>query len=337
MKHQPLVSVILPVYNGEKFLKSAIDSILEQTYTNFELIIINDGSTDNSESIIRSYKDSRIKYVINDHNIKLIATLNKGIALAKGEYIARMDADDVSLPRRFEEQVNYLQSHQAIHGCGTWAQVVDNEGKATGRIKNIDTPDLLSCCTFFTCPLAHPSVMFRREVMLDNLYDPNAVNAEDFELWHRLCQKGYKLTNIPRYLFQYRWHESNISKTQYEKGLMSRTRVLKSDIEDLLDREITEAEIGLHYFSFQMYGFGQKKQATISLEQLKKEREWFELLSDSNKRQRRFPMVAFDALLLSRWCVLCISSKKYYMLPFISLPLLNIRVLSGCLRLLMNK
>ena len=106
---KPLVSVLMAVYNGEKYLLEAIESILNQTYTNFEFLIINDGSTDSTEEIILSYSDQRIRYIKNEQNLKLIASLNKGLDLAKGKYIARMDADDISLPDRLEKQVNFLE------------------------------------------------------------------------------------------------------------------------------------------------------------------------------------------------------------------------------------
>ena len=113
-----LISIILPAYNAEKYLKEAIDSILAQTYTNFELIVINDGSTDKTEEIILSYQDSRIRYIKNEKNLKLIRTLNKGIGLAKGKYIARMDADDISLPHRLKEEVEFMEAHPNIGEIG---------------------------------------------------------------------------------------------------------------------------------------------------------------------------------------------------------------------------
>ena len=111
MNNLPLITVLMPVYNGEKYLQQAIESILKQTFTDFEFLIINDGSTDNSENIILSYDDSRIRYIKNEENLRLIRTLNKGIELAKGKYIARMDCDDISLPYRFEKQLKEFQNN----------------------------------------------------------------------------------------------------------------------------------------------------------------------------------------------------------------------------------
>ena len=116
---KPMVSVVMPVYNGSKYLKEAIDSILNQTFTNFELIIINDGSTDNSEDIIFSYQDRRIYYLKNEHNKGICITLNRGLDNARGKYIARMDCDDISMPQRLAKQVNYLERHRDVGALGT--------------------------------------------------------------------------------------------------------------------------------------------------------------------------------------------------------------------------
>ena len=115
----PAVSVVMPVYNGEKYLRESIDSILNQTYTDYEFIIVNDGSNDKTEEIILSYNDNRIRYIKNEKNLQIVKSLNRGIELAKGRYIARMDADDISLPRRFEKQITFMENNLEIGVCGT--------------------------------------------------------------------------------------------------------------------------------------------------------------------------------------------------------------------------
>ncbi|MFT5919102.1 MAG: glycosyltransferase involved in cell wall biosynthesis, partial [Granulosicoccus sp.] len=129
MNEIPLVTVLLPVYNAEKFLEQAIRSVLDQTFTEFEFLIINDGSTDRSEEIIVSFNDSRIRYIKNETNLKLIKTLNKGIEFASGKYIARMDADDISLPTRFEQQVALLEKQPEIGVCGTNCIIFTTKGE----------------------------------------------------------------------------------------------------------------------------------------------------------------------------------------------------------------
>jgi glycosyltransferase involved in cell wall biosynthesis len=123
----PLVTVLMPVYNGEEFLHEAIESILKQTYLNFELLIINDGSTDSSENIILSYPDTRIRYIKNESNIKLIATLNNGFALAQGKYIVRMDADDYSVKERLQKQVAFMEANPEVTLAGSWFETIGDE------------------------------------------------------------------------------------------------------------------------------------------------------------------------------------------------------------------
>lgn len=206
----PKVSVILPVYNAEKYLNEAIDSILNQTFTDFELIIINDGSTDNSEKIIDSYNDDRLIKVNNDVNLKLIATLNKGIDLAKGEYIARMDADDISLPERFNKQVKFLDEHKDYVVVGSNYEAFGDES----FISNLPTQDEhIRLELFFSNPFAHPSVMMRKEILTKKniRYQTKYLHMEDLALWFDLSKHG-KCSNLSENLLRYRVAGQNISK-----------------------------------------------------------------------------------------------------------------------------
>ncbi len=206
-----LISVILPVYNGEKYLKEAIESILNQTYTNFEFIIIDDGSKDSSLEIIKEYEkeDERI-VVVSRENKGLIATLNEGMERAKGKYIARMDQDDISLPERFERQIKVMKNNN-IMVCGTYTKVIDEDGKyiKDGIVPTQDdeiVKKLLEC----TNPLFHPTVMFKK---FDNIfYNEFAHNCEDYELWLKYTEIG-KIENLPEYLLKYRIELSSITNS----------------------------------------------------------------------------------------------------------------------------
>ncbi|NGP46765.1 glycosyltransferase family 2 protein [Bacillaceae bacterium SIJ1] len=155
------VTVLMPVYNGAKYLSEAIESILNQTYKEFDLLIINDGSTDNSEEIINRFSDDRIKYIANDKNIGLIRTLNKGICLVRSEYIARMDADDISLPMRLEKQIKFMDEHQDIAVSGTSVLVFNEKGTIGKSIVSKDSNEIKTRLLFH-CALMHPSVIIRK-------------------------------------------------------------------------------------------------------------------------------------------------------------------------------
>lgn len=318
MRKSPEISVIMPVYNGERYLRYAIESVLAQTFKDFELIIVNDGSTDSSEQIIRSFEDERIVYLKNESNLRLIATLNRGIDAAKGNFIARIDADDRCLPTRFEKQIKFLNANKDIALCGSWAYLIDSDGKRIGKMKNACSPGVLNCLLFFTCPLMHPSVMGRTSVFKRNKYDADKLHIEDFELWNRLSRKGFNLANINEYLIDYRWHESNVSVKNSDVQYRAKCNLIKGQISELIGREPSPKEIALHEFSFRLYDKGHKCDAIPSVSELAEERNWLMELSAANDNAMQFGKSDFRAVLLSRWIVCCVAFGKY--LQLLSLP-----------------
>jgi glycosyltransferase involved in cell wall biosynthesis len=210
---QPLVTVLMPVYNAERFLSEAIDSILNQTLTNFEFLIIDDGSTDNSLNIIKSYADSRIKLVQNEKNMGITATLNKGIHLAAADLIARMDADDISYSERLLKQYNYLKHHPDCALLSTQARVI-TEDKQTEYIDNTNG-DFFYYNLTFSSPIFHPSVMYRKKAVQEvGMY--TVPYSEDFELFWHLSRK-YKLYNLPEVLLDYRNNSASLHQVAKKK------------------------------------------------------------------------------------------------------------------------
>lgn len=201
----------MPVYNGQDYLKEAIDCILDQSYTHFEFIIINDGSKDRSDEIIRSYSDSRIKYH-NQENKGLGATLNIGLGLCTGKYIARQDQDDISHLDRFKKQVEYLEQHSNVLLLGTRAKIFeDNSDKVQYHIHATHPADL-KFDLLFDNPFVHSSVMFRKSAIeLVGNYNPDRNLYEDFDLWSRFSEKG-DVANLPEILVDYRHHDKGLSK-----------------------------------------------------------------------------------------------------------------------------
>jgi len=206
----PLVTVLMPVYNAEKYLREAIDSILNQTFRDYEFLIIDDGSTDESNSIIKSYKDERIRLIENGQNIKLIATLNKGIDLARGKYIARMDADDISLPERLQRLVDFMEANSDTGLCGSFLNVMGSNNDRVVKFRT--THEEITFRLFFTNCLAHPTIMLRKSVLTDNnLHYPGSLHAEDYSMWVKMSRLT-RLAVIPEVLLTYRVHDSNISE-----------------------------------------------------------------------------------------------------------------------------
>lgn len=207
----PKVTVLMSVYNGEKYLKEAIESILNQSFSDFEFLIFNDCSTDSTREIILSFNDSRIFLTDNKKNTGSSKTLNKGIGIARGKYIARMDADDISLPTRLEKQVKFFDAHPEAGVCSTWIKFTDNNELFCPPVDHEE----IKIDLFASNALAHPAVMIRREMFIKYglNYNETLLYAEDYELWVRCCQY-FKLYNIPEQLLRYRRHAGQISSAK---------------------------------------------------------------------------------------------------------------------------
>lgn len=213
------VSVVMPVYNGERFLQEAIESILDQTFKDFEFLIINDGSTDQSEEIIRKYAqiDERINLIINTKNLGIAEATNVGIAHVRGEYIALMDQDDISMPERLEKQVVFLDTHPEICAVGGNTAVLDEDGRIHNRRPVLTSPVLIRWELLFCNQLRNPTVMMRREIFTKNrLRYENFSPLQDYRFWLKLNMQCW-LANMPENLVTYRLHHDNASISQSDK------------------------------------------------------------------------------------------------------------------------
>lgn len=214
---QPLISVIIPCYNASDFLREALDSIVNQTYKNLEIICIDDCSTDGTAQILTEYslKDNRIVIIKNEENLKLIRTLNKGITLAKGDYIARMDADDMCSLNRFEIQLNYLIDNPNCDIISTGAREISEDGK----FLRLNMPRQLTAygstfASFFFTPIGHALLLCKSEVLKENhfRFEDYCFHTEDYELWTRLVRKNKNLDNIYQALYDYRINSKSVSR-----------------------------------------------------------------------------------------------------------------------------
>ena len=231
LEMNPTVTILLPVYNGAAYLRETLDSLLQQTCHDFELIIIDDGSRDESARIIQSVNDNRIRFYRQD-NRGLAATLNRAIELSRGEFLARQDQDDVSLPHRLESQLNYLVSHPNCGLVGTWAEIVSGTEKTGRAHRHAAENYCLKFDLLFDNPFVHSSVMLRKSaVEAVGMYstDPSRQPPEDYELWSRLSRK-WEVANIPEVLHIYR----EISTSMSRDGVNPfRNRVIDISVENL--------------------------------------------------------------------------------------------------------
>jgi glycosyltransferase involved in cell wall biosynthesis len=215
----PKVTVLMAVYNGERYLREAMESILCQTFQDFQFLIINDGSTDNTRDLILSYDNTRIMLVDNKHNVGQTRSLNRGLELAAGELIARQDADDVSEPERLDKQVAFLNRHPEVALLGTWYKEIDVQGTVIGDRKlPCDTTDIRWSLLFF-CPFVHGSVMFRKSVVSEQIgfYNEAFAYAQDHELWYRIARR-LPVANLPEPLVRYRITPWSMTATYGDRG-----------------------------------------------------------------------------------------------------------------------
>jgi len=236
----PNISVIMPVYNGGVFLKEAIVSVLNQSYSDFELILLNDGSTDNSEEIIHSLSDERIRYIKNEKNSGLIATLNRGLSESRGKFIVRMDQDDISLPNRFQKQIDYLSQHPQVAVVSSKLMLIDENGNDKGcwndDYETTSPSEIEMRMPKLNC-IGHPTVMMRVEIIKHFGYNSYYKNSEDWGLWLTLLSNGYVIAKIDEVLVKYRIHEK--STTVGENKINVSKKIIRFKRSYILNKLVT--------------------------------------------------------------------------------------------------
>ena len=247
------ISIIMSVYNGSRYLRESIESILNQTYRDFEFIIFDDASTDDSASIIESYNDPRIVFIKNDKNYGLTLNLINGVQLAKGKYIARIDSDDVAFDKRLERQIDYMETHTDIDVCGSLANAIDSNGRKRYIIRvPVNDKEIKENLIFGNC-IIHPSVMMRKSLFEKHQYDASFRTCQDYNLWSE-CICDCTFANLNEVLLGYRVNFDGISrserkspdkryatlKTIYERNIGRRFNCLDDKEVTILSRVVSE-------------------------------------------------------------------------------------------------
>lgn len=299
----PLVTVLMPVYNAAPYLEQAIRSILEQTFEDFEFLIINDGSKDASGEIIQSFKDKRIVFINHEKNSGIVVTLNEGLTAARGKYIARMDNDDISLPRRFEEQIAFMESHPEVGVCGTaFAAFGSNE---TVYKMPVNDPEIRAFMLMHN-PIGHPTVMMRTSVVREYgiAYRESDTPAEDYRMWYDLS-KVTQLHNLPDTHLYYRTHASQMSSSMngLQKEKVNKVRVLQL-IDNGFDLTVDEQKMYCRILDadsqFQGYSM------------LTKVLKLMNKIYAQNLKLNAFNSSVISELFSVRWALLVNSIKKHY-------------------------
>lgn len=271
MSSPPLISVLMPAFNAGPYIGEAIQSILNQSCPDFELLVLDDGSQDNTREIVLSFTDKRIRYLPSSRNSKLVATLNRGLDLVRGHFIARMDADDLSLPQRFERQIKFLQENPDVGCVGTGFRTL-------GLPQDYDVlydqrPGMVQAQLLFDCKIAHATVMMRRSI-LDTYpirYNPRYMHVEDFDFFHRLSLIT-RLCSIPEVLYLRRHHDSQVCYTERNHQVKIERILRKKIFSSLFPEAFTGAE---DFYTFERY--------FVQRDQPENEYEWVKALNQAEK------------------------------------------------------
>jgi glycosyltransferase involved in cell wall biosynthesis len=300
------VTVLMPVYNGERYLSDAMESILKQTFTDFEFLVIDDGSSDRSVDIVRSYADPRICLLENGKNRGLIATLNRGIAHAKGEYIARMDCDDISLPKRLERQVAFMDAHPGIGISGSWIKTFGELTSVTIRFPT--EPERIRCINFLNSCVGHPSIIMRLAAVkkYNIYYDPAYCHAEDYALWVNAL-KNFDIANIGEVLHLYRQHPGQVT-VQHLKTQTDTINRIRRDLLSDLGIEASEDEFALHlWLASPTLIRAQTMSQDVCEKLVAVAGGWFKKLKRANDERRLYPEPVFSSILFGQWVTICMQ------------------------------
>ena len=301
----PILTVVMPVYNGEKYLKEAIDSVLGQTFEDFELLVINDGSMDQSLPIIASYKDNRIRLLNNEVNRGIPYTRNLGLKEAKGKFLTWMDCDDISLPQRLELQMNFLRERREYGGCGTW--LVRFKGDIEHHVyKAQANPDFLKATMLFKTSIPNATVMLRlSEVRRFGLvYNENLPIAEDYEFILN-CSRYFKFSNIQKVLYRYRDSETSIMN-KYDSNEDGSFEVLKKVYVQslgMLGISPSEGQLNLHRLIASRQVFGEMEDYVECY-------KWLLFIKTTNQKKKLYPKKVFNRVLRNQFFF--ISKKASY-------------------------
>ncbi len=288
----PKLSVIVPTYKGARFIGETLASILGQTFSDLEVLVIDDASPDNTVDVVSAIKDSRIRLIRNESNLGVAHTRNKAAALARGQYITPHDQDDLSEPTRFEKQIALLEANPTINVVGSWVRTFGDSDEVWQYPVHVED---LKCRFLFGCEIAHTSAVVRASAVpvLSNLYDPDVALCSDYELFSRMSLIG-GVANIPEPLVRYRRHKDALSNTA--SAAMARcARTIHIRLLSQLNLSPTDAELDLHD------AIGRSAADYSDRQQLKAIGDWLLKLQSANAAKRLFPARRFRKFLYERW------------------------------------
>lgn len=296
----PRVSVFIPAYNRETLIGDAVGSVLAQSFGDFELIVVDDGSTDRTCEIVSAFGDPRVRLVSNGANLGIPASRNRGLELARGAYLAILDSDDRMLPDRLRRQVAFLDAHPDVALTGSWGRFIDDTGRPTGR-KRIQpvAPAHVDATLLFRCCISNRSVMGRTAVMRAYGYDPDFVRCQDYDLFVRMSDR-HRLANLPEILVEARQHSGQITRATADIGDRLKQRIAARQL-DQLGVSYTEADLAAHVGLSRTRKSGRVPDRDL----LDWAEPWLSGLVAANRRTRRYDEAALADATAEVWLKLC--------------------------------
>lgn len=296
----PIISITMAVYNGESFLRQAIDSILDQTFTDFELLIVDDGSTDLSVEIVSSYNDPRIRMIRHDVNLGLVAARNNALRCSRGEYVAILDCDDIAYPERLAKQFSFLNRNPEFGMVGSWIEIIDARGDSTGEVMRYpaapeDIPSLLLFGNYFS----QSAVLIRKASLPEEYYRAEYPVAEDYDLWARMAA-GAKLWNIQQVLTRYRVHHPSTS--------FSKARLMEQCVREIIANQLSLIGVEPSMDEMEIHrGLGTLR-FEASTDFIVAAEAWLKRLCRANKVKKIYNSTNFERILGEKWYLLCRES-----------------------------
>lgn len=296
MSRAPEVTVLMPVFNGARYLRDALESVRRQSFRDFELLVIDDGSTDETPEILRRWPDPRLRVERQERNLGLARTRNHGVALARGEYVALLDADDRATPGRLAAQVCFLRRHREMALVGSWVREIDEAGRPTGSVWRCETrPDRIPPSLLFWNAFAQSAVTARRCILERFPYREALPPSEDYDLWARIAA-AHPVANLPRPLVSYRRHAGGASQRAHERVERNIRRIQAEQLARL-GLAVADAEMDLHR--------ALTGDAPLPPEQLEAAGDWLWWLWQANRERGVYRDEALAAVLAGVWYAAC--------------------------------
>jgi glycosyltransferase involved in cell wall biosynthesis len=294
MPSEPRITVFMPVYNREQYVESAINSVLAQTFSDFELLVIDDGSTDRTPGILAGFRDPRVRVIRNDSNLGIPATRNRGLDLARGEFIAMLDSDDMAHRKRLAKQVDFLDKNPDHVLVGSWARKMDGHGKLKRVLRRPLTWERIRTRLLFMGTLRTPSVTGRLSVLSGYRFSSEFPVCSDTDYWVRIAL-DHRCANLPEPLIRYRKHDGGITRSNVDLTRDRKLAVIARQL-DLLGVRYTEEDLAKHWYLRKG-----KPSGVVQPEYVDWARDWLLTLLAANQRSKIYPEPHFGDAVGERW------------------------------------